>query len=102
MDGDILGCQKMEKVGSRVFLHIDSYDLHDNRFCVEKELSLCFTLDRLLFLSRVMAVFSRCQTWRGRQFEACPQFHMRLSKDVSEELGNSKIDPVPISGSLKN
>jgi hypothetical protein len=65
MGRDILGCQKMEKVGYGIFLHIDSYNLHDNKFFVENELSLSFILDRLLFLSRVIAVSSRCQMFLG-------------------------------------
>jgi hypothetical protein len=51
MGRDILVCQKMDKVGSGIFLRRDSYDLHDNRFFVGNELSLCFNLDCLLFLS---------------------------------------------------
>jgi hypothetical protein len=65
MGRDIFGCQKKKKVGSGVFLRIDSYNLHDNRFFVGNELSLCFSLDRLLFLSRIVAVSSRCQIVLG-------------------------------------
>jgi hypothetical protein len=65
MGRDILGRQKMRKVGSGIFLRIDSYDLHDNRFFVGNDLSFCFSLDRLLSLSRVMAVSSRRQILAG-------------------------------------
>jgi hypothetical protein len=55
----------MEKVMSGIFLSIDSYDFHDNKFFSENELSLCFSLDRSLFFSRVVAVSSRCQFLAG-------------------------------------
>jgi hypothetical protein len=39
--------------------------LHDTRFFVENELSLCFIFDRLLFLSRGAAIFSGVGLGRG-------------------------------------
>jgi hypothetical protein len=74
-----------EKVASRVVLLINSYDLHGIRFLDENELeSLFFNLNRLLFLSRVMAVFFPVSDFWGlqfhtcRQFHTCPQFHTSL------------------------
>jgi hypothetical protein len=49
---------KNEKVASRIVLHIDSYDLHGTRFFAENELASLFYFDYLLFLSRLMTVFS--------------------------------------------
>jgi hypothetical protein len=35
-------CQKMKKVAYGVVLHIDSYDLHDNRFFDENDVRSLF------------------------------------------------------------
>jgi hypothetical protein len=64
-----------EKVEFGIVLHIDSYDLHGNRFFDENELESLFYLDHLLFLSRVMAVFFPVSSVGGPLFDMCRPFH---------------------------
>jgi hypothetical protein len=47
----------MIKAASGIMLHIDSDDLHSIRFFPENKVESLLILNRLLFLSRLMAVF---------------------------------------------